>query len=162
MSKASTVGCARYLLAIVLMCLALPAMAQQQSVCRGKQSFKLSDGSSGCLLGAGESTIKRSVLRDGQISKTNTRGAATIGVAMFGQFNPKWRVSTPRMKEVCTLFSDAAIKSVPNGNPKSIVVQMIWPDVPNPSKHKHLLRKSRFANQTAYMSKSCRSVNYFR
>ncbi|APX10979.1 hypothetical protein BWR18_04190 [Tateyamaria omphalii] len=152
----------RYVLTIIVVLLAFPAWAQQGAVCKGKQSFTLGDGTSGCLLDIRATSITKTLTRDDGQSRSNSRNAALIEVAMFGRFNSQWRVSTPRMKEVCNIFRQTATASFPGKPPKSIVVRMLWPDVPNPERNAFVRLRSKVANQAAFMNGSCRSIKYFR
>ena len=128
----------------------------QPSECRGKQSFDLGNGTTGCLLDIRETSITKSVIRDDGQSRSNARGAALIEVAMFGTFSKKWSISTPRMKAVCSLFADQTKATLAGKSVKQIVVVMRWPREPGtvvlPNR---VLRGKGYQTHAAFMSSSC-------
>ncbi len=149
----------KYLFPFLLMAFAAPVVAQESRECRGKESFQLSDGSSGCVLGVGTTTISSKVTVDGVEMRNRKSDSALVVVAMAGEFDTKRRVTSRRLKEVCS-HSMAAVQQKFSGEPyKYIVVGMKWPGKTMP--RASVANGGKFLNQAAYLTTKCRSPQYF-
>ncbi|MEO1362457.1 MAG: hypothetical protein AAFU86_01630 [Pseudomonadota bacterium] len=152
----------RYLLALVMLVLAFPAMAQQSSICRNKQVFDIGGGASACLIEVGQTSIRETLTRDdGQGSKRNSSMAALIHVVAFGAFDPRLSLTSRRMSSICNAFRDRALSGVPQ-SARSIVIRIDWPEAPDGSaRNRSVVSKSGQPVQAAFANRSCRSVRYF-
>lgn len=152
----------RYLFTVLFFVLALPALAQQPSICRGKSSFDLGDGASGCLLGVGPTAITRGVRRDDGQSKSNRWDAGLIAVAVFGSYEERWSTLTPRMRKTCNLFRDALLAEPEMEGVRDIVVAMYWPEEPLPKYGARRMPNGDTAKtDAAALNRNCRAVNHF-
>lgn len=150
----------RYLLAILCITLALPlAAATSNKECRGKKTFGLSDGTTGCLLEVKETSITSTLSRDDGQSKSRKTGAVLVAVGLFGQFDTNIRVTSKRMGEICSLLKEDVAKGNGGTMPRNVIVQMVWPGVqlPEPTR----ANGGQYLNQAAQLNKSCRSPKYF-
>jgi hypothetical protein len=150
----------RYLFACIFMMLALPAAAAQPGKeCRGKQTFELSDGTTGCLLQLDTTNITRTLSRDDGQSKSQKKQAVLSVVGLYGKFDTRMRVTSKRMKEICTAVMPAMQQKNGGRTPQQIVVQMVWPGVglPKPTR----ANGGQYLNQVAELNSSCRSPQYF-
>lgn len=148
----------RAVLGLLFICLSFPAIAQLSPECKGKQSFKLTDGSRGCLIETGLTGISRTTRRDDGNSKTNTRRAYYIHVAMFGQRTDKKVVSEPRLKEICRIFTKAVSGNLKSNRVKAVAIRMSWPG--QPRIEETVNRRFEYDDQSAYMNLSCKSVKF--
>ena len=141
--------------------LAVPALAQNERECRGKQAFDLGDGAYGCLFEVGSTSITTTTTRDdGASSKQKSNGAGRIDVAMFGAYTESKRVTSARIRTICQTFLPALKAEAPNAKYHRIVVRLFWPRVENTG---DMVPKdqSEIAVQPAFTSGSCRGVRYF-
>lgn len=142
--------------------LAQPLGAQQPAECKGKQMFDLAGGATACLMSIGPVNVTKSIIRDDGLGSSRSQGAVLIKVAIFGRYTEKWSVSTPRMRQFCAMFSDAAAQEMGNRSYNKIVVEQNWVATPFPANapwHKKL--KSKNPRQAAQMNTRCRSIAYF-
>jgi len=136
--------------------LALPAHAQQENVCRGKQPFDLGDGAKGCLLDLGSTSITTTRTRtDGGTTKPSSKSAAAgmISVALFGAYDPSKKIQSPRIKKVCRTFLPNLKAASKGASYNRVVVQLIWPAVVSST--------SAPIVQSAFSNGYCRGVRFF-
>lgn len=151
----------RALLVFLLMIFAVPAVAQQERECRGKQPFDLGGGVSGCLLDVGTNEITTTRSRDdGASSSTRDNVAGQIRVLMFGAHDSSRRVINGRITAVCNAFLPALQAEPSNKSFHQIVVVMIWPRVANTGDFVPVAQ-SKADVQAAYSSAKCRGVRHF-
>lgn len=152
----------RLVMALLVALLAVPAYAQQSAVCKGKPSFDLGNGATGCLLGVGTTSIRKTTRRDDGQSKSSSRGAGLIHVALFGSHTEKHSIKTPRVRNMCEMFRDTLIAASPSQNLRAIVVRMDWPEatVPN-GRHVRWVDGRSIRSYTASLNRSCRAVKHF-
>lgn len=151
----------RLLLAVFLIAFALPAAAQQERECRGKQPFDLGNGVYGCLFDVGTGEISTTRSRDdGASSSTRERVAGQIRVLMFGNHSTSKRVIGPRVTAVCNAFLPTLQAELPNVNFHRVVVVLIWPRVANTGDFVPVAN-SKSDIQLAFSSARCRGVRYF-
>lgn len=150
----------RYLLALLAVFAAQPALsAQAGAECRGKKTFELSDGTAGCLLKLAETGITRTLSRDDGQSRSRQAEAVIAVVGVYGSFDTRMKVTSTRLKEICTVVMPAMKQASAGKAPDHVIVQMLWPGValPQPTRSnggEHL-------NQVAELNASCRSPQYF-
>ena len=152
----------RPLLAVFLFVFALPAFAQQERECRGKQPFDLGSGVSGCLLDVATTEISTTRTRDDGAS-SSTRGdvAGQIRVLVFGAYDGSKSVVSPRVTAICKTFLPNLKAELANTKFHRIVVVLIWPRVANPGDFVPV-SNSKVALQPAFSSATCRGVRYFK
>ncbi|MBV7408939.1 hypothetical protein [Maritimibacter sp. DP1N21-5] len=151
----------RYILTVLVMCFALPAMAQQERECRGKQAFDLGDGSYGCLLEVGTSSITTTLTRDDGASSRSSRNAAgEIVVAMFGSHSGSRQVVRNRMLAVCRTFLPRVKQELSGRNYSRIVIQLVWPRVKNTGDFVSVSSTS-VDVQPAFSNANCRGIRFF-
>lgn len=151
----------RTLFTVLFVMMALPALAQQERECRGKQAFDLGDGAYGCLFEVGTSEITTTLTRDdGANSSARTNQTGKIEVLMFGEYNGSKRVTSARLKTICQTFLPNLRAALPDVKYSRIVLAMIWPRVENPGDFVEKSR-SKVAIQPAFSSASCRGIRYF-
>lgn len=146
---------------ILFVLLALPAFAQNERECRGRQAFDLGDGAYGCLFEVGSTSITTTMTRDdGASSKQRSNDAGLIDVAMFGAYTESKRVTSARIRTICQTFLPALQADTPGSNYHRIVVRLFWPRVENTG---DMVPKdqSEIAVQPAFTSGTCRGVRYF-
>lgn len=148
----------RYLITFLAFLAAAPAMAQQGDICKGRKSFELSDGSKGCLLEVSRSHITHSVTIDNVPNRSKDTAAAVVQVAMFGDFQVKWKYTTPRLREICKTFQADAVAAQKGEKFRSIIVHMHWPAENIPAKYR---TNGGVLHQSGFTNKNCRSVQYF-
>ena len=152
----------RWTLVFAFFCLALPIAAQTSSDCRGKPAFDLGDGARGCVLEFLSSGVTRTVRRDDGLSRSSSRDAVLIRVAVYGAYTERWPVSTPRMRKICAMFRDEAQAAIDAPKLKTVIVQMQWRDTPFPANYpRHKKFRAPFPVQAAFMNGSCRAIKYF-
>ncbi len=151
----------RVLAVILFMICALPAVAQQERECRGKQPFDLGDGVSGCLLDVGTNEISTTRTRDdGASSSTRDNVAGQIRVLMFGAHDSSRRVINRRITAVCNAFLPTLQTELVGASFHQVVVVMIWPRVANTGTFVPV-EQSKVDVQAAYSSARCRGVRHF-
>ena len=112
--------------------LAVPAFAQNERACRGKQAFDLGDGAYGCLFDVGTTSITTKATRDdGASSKQIPNGAGRIDVAMFGAYTDPKRVTSARLRTIYQTFLPALQAETPHSNYHRIDVRLLWPRAEN-------------------------------
>ena len=144
--------------AIALLILSLPAAAQAASECRGKKTFKLSDGATWCLIYKGETTVTNTLSRDDGQSKSKSTDMPVFVVAMDGTFKKSMGKSEKRMKEICQRLQVTNADAFTGGKRARVVVSMLWPEKARAEGKK---ATARFANQAGSVNTTCRSVRLF-
>ena len=142
------------ILAVLLMlALALPVAAQQSRVCNGKQSFSLSDGTQGCLLGVEANAItSSSTLTVGNTRSTTNSNwdAAIVDVAVFGEKHPSKPMRVPLVRQICAIFKEKVQQEMRDEKYKYIIIRLHWPNVPRPAfKMQRALDEARLRGQKA-------------
>ena len=151
----------RVILALIFVVFALPAFAQQERECRGKQPFDLGDGAYGCLMDVGLSTITTTRTRDDFASESSTRNqAGQIRVLMFGAHSTSKRVISPRLRAICKTFLSTLKAEQANAKFHRVIVVMIWPRVANTGDYIPVATSQEDV-QLAFSSDTCRGVRYF-
>lgn len=148
----------RYILSVVLLLVAFPVAAKQSDVCKGKETFKLSDGAVVCLLEISENSFTRSRTVDNALDWEKEVPTVRIIAAISGEFSEKWRVTTPRHKQICKTFLPQIQSQFGDTKFRNIVVIMSWDKSQTP---KGLYQREDAGYQAAYLTKACRSVQYF-
>ena len=151
----------RFLLFVLFAAFAMPALAQQERECRGKQAIDLGDGAAGCILKVDRTTITTTLTRDdGAGSKTKRNSSPLINVALFGAYSDQKPVIGNRIKAVCRAMLPQLAPSSGQVSSHRIVVVLVWPRVANPGT---LVPKSEaeVAVHPAYTSGKCRGVKFF-
>lgn len=152
----------RSLLAVFLIFFALPAVAQQERECRGKQPFDLGNGVYGCLLDVGTTEITTTRTRDdGASSSTRGNVAGQIRVLMFGDYDGSKQIVSRRVSAICKAFLPNLKAELTNTKFHRVVVILIWPRVANPGDFVPV-STSKVAIQPAFSSATCRGVKYFK
>lgn len=153
----------RTLIVLVTFCLALPALAQQSAECRGKQTFDLGAGTTGCLLEVRQTKVTKTVRRDDGLGSSHSRGAILIKVALLGEYTEAWPTMTPRMRQICNLFLEQAKQQLGATSVRTVVVEKTWPNVAWPaSTPRYKTIRWRTPRQAAMMNRNCRAVKYFK
>ncbi len=147
----------RYFITILMFLLAVPVVAQEGNPCGERKSFQLTDGSIGCLLEISQSHFTRSRTVDNSPDWSKEVPSIFLHVAMFGEYSTKWRSTTPRHKEICKTFLDQIKTEQAGTKYRNIITHMSWPGVEQPES----ANSEEFAFQSAFLTKSCRSVQYF-
>ncbi|WP_223422992.1 hypothetical protein [Tateyamaria pelophila] len=151
----------RSLLAVFLLVFALPAFAQQEPECRGKQPFDLGGGVTGCLLDVGTTEITKTRTRDdGASSSTRDNTAGQIRVLLFGAYDGSKRVISRRITAVCKAFLPNLKAEMAGTRFHQVVVVLVWPRVANPGDFVPVAN-SKVAIQPAFSSAACRGVKFF-
>ncbi|WP_299554008.1 hypothetical protein [uncultured Tateyamaria sp.] len=151
----------RFILTVVFVCFAVPALAQQERDCRGKQAFDLGDGAYGCLLDIGSTSITTTLTRDdGASSKSSRNAAGQIDVAMFGTFSGSRQVVGKRMRGICQTFLPTIKQELAGQRYNRIVIRLFWPRVANSG---DFVPKSRseIEVQPAFTNANCRGIRFF-
>ncbi|MFL4472013.1 hypothetical protein ACERZ8_19805 [Tateyamaria armeniaca] len=150
----------KYFLIFTLL-LALPAAAQQERECRGKQAFDLGDGSYGCLQEVGTSQITTTRTRDdGASSSVRKNATGKIEVLMFGEYNGSRQVTGNRIKTICRTFLPTLQAELTDLSYHRIVVVLIWPRIENPGNYVPKA-EAKVAVQPGFSSAQCRGVKFF-
>ncbi|MEO1557315.1 MAG: hypothetical protein AAFS01_12850 [Pseudomonadota bacterium] len=151
----------RILLFVLFAAFAVPAVAQQERECRGKQPIDLGDGAAGCLLEIGTTSITSTRTRDDGASSKSTRNVTgRIDVALFGAYSDNRTVISGRMKAICRSLLPQVQQELAELRYNRIVINLVWPRVENPGT---FIPKSEleFAVQPAFTSAQCRGVRFF-
>mmetsp|Transcript_27766 Transcript_27766/g.51717 ORF Transcript_27766/g.51717 Transcript_27766/m.51717 type:complete len:154 (-) Transcript_27766:2078-2539(-) len=151
----------RALLVILFMIVAVPAVAQQERECRGKQPFDLGGGVTGCLLdvGTGEITMTRS-RDDGASSSTRDSVAGQVRVLMFGNHSGSRRVIGQRIASVCKAFLPTLEAELEGTRFNRVVVVLIWPRIANTGDFVPATT-SKAEVQMGLSSAKCRGARFF-
>ena len=153
----------RWFFVFVLCLFAVPAVAQQSAICRGKQVFDIGGGASACLIEVGQTSIRKTLTRDdGQGGSSSSNRAGLIHVAAFGSFDPKLSLTSRRMSAICNAYREAALAGV-GQDARSIVIRIDWPTAPadSVSRNRSVVSTDPVPVQAAFANRSCRSVRYF-
>lgn len=152
----------RFILTVLVVCFAFPALAQQERECRGKQVFDLGDGSNGCLLEISTSAIVTTLSRDdGASSKVSRNETGRIVVAMFGAHSSSRQVIGNRMRTICRTFLPQVKEDLAGKRFNRIVIDLVWPRVANNGDFIPV-SQSEIDVQPAFTSASCRGIRFFR
>jgi len=150
----------RTLLIVLFVAFAIPAIAQQERECCGKQSFDLGGGAYGCLLEAGFGWLTTTTTRDegaSQTVKANEKGL--IQVAVLGTYGPSKQTTSKRITAVCKTFLPNVQQAMQGKRNNRIIVGLVWPRVENPGDFVSKER-SDIAAQVAFTNAKCRGVQY--
>lgn len=126
----------RIFLTLLLLFFASPSSAQHAGDCRGKQGFKLADGTTGCVakIETGNYTVTKQSSRGGSATNSTTRfrsGSARIDTHLFGAFSSDNKIVRERALAICRTFKDQIKKEMGGTKYSKIVVGMNWPKDPN-------------------------------
>lgn len=151
----------RHLFVILFLICALPAAAQQERECRGKQPFDLGDGAYGCLQKLGLGGITQTRTRDdGASSSTRNTKTGQIEVLMFGTYKGSKQATGQRIRAICNAFLPGLQAAIPNTSYHQIIVVMVWPRIENPGDYVAKDR-SKVAVQPGFSNAACRGVRFF-
>lgn len=150
----------RIFLFILFTVFAVPAVAQQERECRGKQGFNLGDGAYGCLFEAKAGSLTTTTTRDdGASQKVKSRETGFIRVAMFGNYSASRQTTGKRITAVCQTFLPNLKEAMTGKRYHRIIVALVWPRIENPGDFISKER-SEVAAQVAYTSATCRGVKF--
>ena len=138
----------------------MPAVAQQERECRGKQSFDLGGGTYGCLIEAGSGSLTTTTTRDDGASQTvKANETGFIQVAVFGTYSPSKQTTSKRITAVCKTFLPNVQQAMQGKRYHRIIVALVWPRVENPGDFVSKER-SDVAAQVVFTNAKCRGVQY--
>ncbi|MEP5631941.1 MAG: hypothetical protein ABJP79_08670 [Tateyamaria sp.] len=151
----------RVILAFIFVVFALPAVAQQEQECRGKQAFNLGDGAYGCLEEVGTSSITTTQTRDDAASEQiRSNQVGLIRVLMFGTHGSSRQVVGSRLRTICQTFLPTFNAQATGRKFSRITVAMVWPRVANKGDFVPVTT-SQVDVQVAFSNGKCRGIRFF-